>query len=58
MDNYKIMSVKFLMSMFEGMYCGADGVKMFKANVNNLVSQGQIKVEVRDIIYNIYGENK
>lgn len=55
MDNYKIMSVKFLMNMFEGMYCGADGVKMFKANVNNLVSQGQIKVEVRDIIYNIYG---
>lgn len=55
MNEIKVNSIKFLMNMFDNTPKDSQSVRGYKKTVNDLVSKRQISVEVRDIIFNIYG---
>lgn len=55
MNKIKIDMVTFLMNMFEIQCQKSDDISLFKRNVNEMVRRNQISMEVRDIIFDIYG---
>lgn len=55
MNSIKVDSIKFLMTMFDLSLEQGIPIKNFKNNVENLVAKRQISLEVRDIIYSMYG---
>lgn len=55
MDEIKVNMVKFLMTMFETSSDNSGSVRMFKANVEELVRRNQIPNSVKNLIYNMYG---
>lgn len=55
MDNIKLDMIKFLMTMFNSCVKNKNGVKQFKYQVEELVKRNQIPLDVRNLIYNMYG---
>lgn len=51
----KVDMIKFLMTMFDSSIKNTNGVKQFKNQVEELVRRNQIPMDVRNLVYNIYG---
>ena len=52
--NNKIMQVKFLMGVIEGMSQVPNGVEKFKKELDDQVKRGQVLESAKDIIYKVY----